>query len=235
MLSGRHLFFVNQSNNFHGNTMKTAHVAARRARVWDFSLRAAENTKTWPQVKPVNIPGLSKIKTPLHLNCSTSPRNVFGTGQLPFPNGRRQLRGIRGPETVLRRRFGDGHPILEDNKNRIIWTRAIPCVLASVSESTDTVNLPVQTWLYAVNSPGSSENLSPDSWKSVLIEQLIIAAQASVLCNLKAIILISTQEICFVEEVEYEAKQVSLCCHPGCVYMLIRSRSTNERIKKNKK
>lgn len=36
----------------------------------------------------------------------------------------------------------------------------------------------------------------------------------------------------FVEEVEYEANQVSLCCHAGCVSTLIRSRSTNEREKK---
>lgn len=104
-----------------------------------------------------------------------------------------------------------------------------------MSESTDTVNLPVQTQLYAVNSLGSSENLGPDSWKSVLIEQLIIAARASVLSNLKAIILISTGETCFLEKVEYEAKQVSLCCHAGCVYVLIRSCSTNERREKTKK
>lgn len=39
----------------------------------------------------------------------------------------------------------------------------------------------------------------------------------------------------FVEEVEYEANQVSLCCHAGCVSTLIRSRSTNEREKKKPK
>ena len=107
-------FFLDQTAG--GNTMKTARVAARRASVSDFSFWAANNTKTWPHIKTVssNIPGHST--SPLHSTCATSPRNAFGTGQLPFSNSGTQLRGVRGPEPILRRPFRDGHPILEDTK-----------------------------------------------------------------------------------------------------------------------
>lgn len=51
---------------------------------------------------------------------------------------------------------------------------------------------------------------------------------ASRLSTLKAFILIAIPEICFGAGVECEAKQVSLCCHAGCVSMLIRSCFTND-------
>lgn len=77
--------------------MKTVHATALRARVKDFGFRAAKDTRTWLQVKTVS-------------------GNAFGTGQLPFASAGTQLRGMWGPETILRRQSGDGRPILEDKK-----------------------------------------------------------------------------------------------------------------------
>lgn len=104
--------------------MKQHVVTPRRLRMWllggpGFKTSALQQPTTLRidlKLKQSQGIVLDSQKTPLHLNCSTSPRNAFGTGQLPFPSAGAQLRGTRGPETILRRRFGDGHTILEDKK-----------------------------------------------------------------------------------------------------------------------